>query len=76
MENQKLVCILIKNPYIMILLIAQYLLVGTILGFLIESVIRNTGSNVDYQERIWLIILWPLMLVIFVIYFIKGLNED
>ena len=60
----------------MILLIAQYLLVGTVLGFLIEFVIRNTGYDVDGQERIWLIVLWPLMLIIFIIYFIKGLFED
>jgi len=60
----------------MILLITQYLLAGTVLGFLIESVVRNTGHDVDRQERIWLIVLWPLMLIIFIIYFIKGLFED
>jgi len=60
----------------MILLITQYLLAGTVLGFLIESVVRNTNHDVDYQERIWLIVLWPLMLIIFIIYFIKGLFED
>jgi len=60
----------------MILLITQYLLTGTVLGFLIELVVRNTGYGVDRQERIWLIVLWPLMLIIFIIYFIKGLFED
>jgi len=35
----------------MILLITQYLLAGTVLGFLIESVVRNTGHDVDRQER-------------------------
>ena len=61
----------------MILLAVQYLLVGTILGFLIEHIIRWTGENVDHQERIWLIILWPIMLLVFIFNLLKGfLSKD
>ena len=72
LENQRFICILVKNPYIMILL-AQYLLAGVIIGFLIEHVIRWAGDNVDFGERIQMIMLWPIVLVVFVYHFIKGL---
>jgi len=60
----------------MILLITQYLLVGVVIGFLLEHTIRWTGSSVSFGERLWMITLWPIMIVVFVVYFIKGLNED
>ena len=62
-----------KNPYIMILLIAQYLLVGTIVSFLLEHTIRSAQMDVTFGERLWMITLWPVMVVVFVYNFIKGL---
>jgi len=73
--NPKTCFYLGKKPYIMILL-AQYLLVGVVIGFLLEHTIRWTGNSVSFGERLWMITLWPIMIVVFVVYFIKGLNED
>jgi len=58
------------------ILLAQYLLVGVVIGFLLEHTIRWTGNSVSFGERLWMITLWPIMIVVFVVYFIKGLNED
>jgi len=73
--NPKTCLYLGKKPYIMILL-AQYLLAGVVIGFLLEHTIRWSGSDVSFGERLWMITLWPIMLIVFVVYFIKGLNED
>jgi len=54
-------------------LICLYLLCGTIVGFLLERTIRWTGEGVSGIERFWLITGWPLMLLIFVYYFIVGI---
>ena len=56
----------------MILLITQYLLVGTIVSFLIEHVIRWAQMDVTFGERLWMITLWPIMVVIFIVNYIKG----
>ena len=61
----------------MILLIAQYLLVGTIVSFLLEHTIRSVQMDVTFGERLWMITLWPVMVVVFIYNFIKGfLNRD
>lgn len=54
-------------------LICLYLLVGTIVGFLLERTIRWTGEEISGIERFWLITGWPLMLLVFVYYFIVGI---
>tara|TARA_R110002153_G_scaffold173929_2_gene326807 strand:- start:478 stop:657 length:180 start_codon:yes stop_codon:yes gene_type:complete len=58
------------------LLIAQYLLAGVIISFIMEHLIRFTESTINGWERGVLIILWPVMSVIFIYHFIKGLLED
>ena len=66
-----------KTIYIMITLIAQYLLAGVIIACLIEIVIRWTNQNIVGAERIWMIIAWPIMVAVFVYNFFKGLlNKD
>jgi len=60
----------------MILLITQYLLAGLIIAFFLEYLIRSTTNNVSGLERYALIVFWPIMIAIFIIYFIKGLFED
>jgi len=57
----------------MILFIAQYLLVGIIMSFLIEHAIRWSGNDVNLGERFWMIGLWPIMIAVFLVYFIKGI---
>ena len=64
----------------MIQLALYYLLVGTVIGFCLESVTRATGQNVNGAERFWLIVIWPIMLVTFIFMFIvgffKGKNDE
>jgi len=58
-------------------LIWYYLLVGTLIGFILENSIRWVGDKINWIERFWLITLWPLMILSFIYYFIVGLfNSD
>lgn len=54
-------------------LILLYLLVGVLIGFMIESLIRVTGNDLNGSERYSLIVFWPIMLAVFLYYFIKSL---
>jgi len=58
------------------ILVAQYLLAGLCISFLLELAIRSTDQEVSFWERYSMIVLWPIMLIVFIIYFIKGLLED
>ena len=62
-----------KTIYIMITLIAQYLLVGVVVACLLEAVVRWTGQDINGTERVWMIVGWPLMAFVFIYNFIKGL---
>tara|TARA_X000001382_G_C3018376_1_gene130793 strand:- start:261 stop:461 length:201 start_codon:yes stop_codon:yes gene_type:complete len=57
-------------PYIT--LIASYLLVGVIVGFLLELAIRKFNFEIDNSERFIMIGLWPFMALVFVYNFLKG----
>jgi|TARA_R110000796_G_scaffold101809_2_gene210575 hypothetical protein len=57
-------------PYIT--LIASYLLVGVVVGFLLELAIRKFNFEIDNSERLVMIGLWPFMAVVFVYNFLKG----
>ena len=54
-------------------LICYYLLIGTLVGLIIEYTIRWTGDDVNGYERFWLISVWPIMVLIFVYYFLRSL---
>jgi len=58
------------------ILLAQYLLAGVIIAFILEYIIRAMDNDVSGKERYALIVLWPIMTIIFIYYFIKGLLED
>ena len=45
------------------------------MAFILESIIRWNGDDVGGWERFSLIVAWPIMVCIFVFYFIKGLIE-
>ena len=62
-----------KTIYIMIILIAQYLLVGVVVACFLEAVIRWTGQDIKGVERVAMITMWPLMAFVFVYNFIKGM---
>lgn len=57
----------------MIQLVLYYLLAGTAVAFVLEVVVRAAGFGVSLGERTALIILWPLMLLVFLFNFIRGL---
>jgi uncharacterized protein YacL len=54
-------------------MIWTYLFIGTIVGLLLETMVRMSYNSVNMYERFWLITLWPLMLMIFMYYFLKHL---
>ena len=62
-----------KTIYIMIILVAQYLLVGVVIALILEAIIRWTDQEVTHLERLTMIAAWPLMAIIFVYNFIAGL---
>ena len=49
-----------------------YLLIGTGVGFVLESAVRWNGENVNGWERFSLITTWPIMAFTFIFNFIKG----
>lgn len=50
-----------------------YLFIGTIVGLMLETMVRMSYNSVNMYERFWLITLWPIMLLIFLYYFFKHL---
>jgi len=50
-----------------------YFFIGTIVGLLLETMVRMSYNSVNMYERFWLITLWPIMLLIFLYYFFKHL---
>jgi len=52
-----------------------YLLIGVILSFGIELLVRLTNDSFTMQERIMFITLWPIMGGIFLYHFIKELLQ-
>ena len=67
-----------KTIYIMITLIAQYLLVGVAIAFFLELTIRKfTDFEVDKSDRFNMIVFWPIMAIVWIYNFIKGFsNKD
>ena len=64
-----------ENTYIMILL-AKYFLIGTVIGLLLELVIQKyTKFKIKPLERFFLIAGWPIMALIFIYNFI-GAKKD
>lgn len=57
-------------------LICLYLLVGTIIGFLMEGMFRWVDEDVSGIERFWLVTLWPLMILIFIYYLLVGIFDS
>jgi hypothetical protein len=57
-------------------LICLYLLVGTIIGFLMEKMFRWVDEDVSGIERFWLVTLWPLMILIFIYYLLVGIFDS
>ena len=60
----------------MINIILYYLLVGTVVGFFLERAVVATGNHLSLLERASVITLWPIMLVVFIVYFFKGMSDE
>ena len=60
-----------KTIYIMILLL-KYFLIGVVTSALLEGAIVKAGYPMDWMDRFWVILGWPLASAIFIINFIKG----
>ncbi len=56
--------------------VLEYLLIGLVIGFLIESISEATGVYYTFWERIALWLFWPIMVLVFIFYFIKGMMSN
>jgi NhaP-type Na+/H+ or K+/H+ antiporter len=52
-----------------------YLLVGAVLAFAVELLVRLTDDSFTMRERFMFITLWPIMGGIFLYHFIKELLQ-
>jgi hypothetical protein len=55
------------------MLIPKYILIGVIIAFFMEYLIRLSNLSVSNKERVFLILFWPLICSMFFYYFIKEL---
>lgn len=61
----------------MIILLAKYFLIGVITSALLEGAIVKAGYPMNWMDRFWVILGWPLASTIFIVNFIKGyFNRD
>lgn len=49
---------------------------GLIISIFLEIMIVNTGNEINEKERLSMILLWPIMILIFIIYFLASIFED
>tara|TARA_Y100000385_G_scaffold226841_1_gene237573 strand:- start:1628 stop:1807 length:180 start_codon:yes stop_codon:yes gene_type:complete len=55
-------------------IIINYLLIGTILAFVFRLIVNYmTQESINIGEQLWIIILWPAMLVVFFYQLIKEI---
>ena len=59
------------------IILAKYFLIGVITSALLEGAIVKAGYPMEWSDRFWVVLGWPLALTIFIYNFIKGiLNRD
>ncbi len=57
--------------------VCTYFLIGTIVSALLEGAITRAGYPMEWSDRFWVVLGWPLAATIFIYYFIKGfLSND
>lgn len=52
--------------------VCTYVLVGVISSAFLEGSIRKVGIDVNWADRFWIVIGWPIALITFIYHFIKG----
>jgi hypothetical protein len=61
------------------MIIINYLIVGVICSFLLgraNSLNPNQQQHFDHMDRLWILLLWPIMVVVFIYYFIKSWFDE
>ena len=59
------------------IILAKYFLIGVITSALLEGAIVKAGYPMDWMDRFWVVLGWPLASAIFIYSFIKGyLGKD
>lgn len=57
--------------------VCTYFLIGVIIGAFLEGAIVKAGYPMEWSDRFWVILGWPLASAIFIYNFIKGfLGKD
>ena len=52
--------------------VCTYFLIGVIIAALLERAIENAGYPMEWSDRFWVVLGWPLASAIFIYHFIKG----
>ncbi len=52
--------------------VCTYFLIGVIVAALLEKAIENAGYPMEWSDRFWVVLGWPLASAIFIYSFIKG----
>tara|TARA_R110000744_G_C19012982_1_gene523236 strand:+ start:95 stop:280 length:186 start_codon:yes stop_codon:yes gene_type:complete len=59
------------------ILFLKYLLIGVVIGLLLElAILKYTEVKIKPLERFFLIIAWPIMALIFIYNFINGMRGE
>ena len=53
--------------------VCTYVLIGVISSAFLEGNIRRVGIDVNWADRFWIVIGWPIALITFIYHFLKGL---
>ena len=57
--------------------VCTYFLIGVIIAASLERAIEKAGYPMEWSDRFWVVLGWPLASTIFIYNFIKGfLNKD
>ena len=60
-------------------LIGIYGVIGVVVSLGIDLLVQKfnpTSYQFGNRERIWMIIIWPIMILVFIYQFIKGYNQN
>jgi len=52
--------------------VCTYFLIGVITGAVIEGAIVKAGYPMEWSDRFWVVLGWPLAAAVFIYHFIKG----
>ena len=61
------------------MLAIKYLMIGVVVGLILDMLNRNNpdeSNRLNNKERIWILLFWPVMALVFVYHFIKAWFYD